>query len=105
MEPGRSAAGGGRHAGRAQRLAYVLRVGSGGYPPVAAAVDPARQPGGLLERRLDVAPLDADRRRADEPLFARLLVGEDLAHADALRIEAALAHRLAQVAQRLWMGR
>ena len=66
-----------------------LRVGRRRDAPVAQPVDAARQPRRLAGRRLEVAPVDADRRRADEALARGVGAARDLTHLDRLGVEPA----------------
>jgi uncharacterized protein len=89
-------AGGHRAGHRAGR-----RVRDRRHPPVAVVKDPADQAGRLVGGgRDDVRPVDADGRRADEPLGRRLFLGGDLAHDDGARIAARLGQGRAQIRQR-----
>src|SRR4051812_45786813 len=81
-------------------VADVVGVGRGGVAAVAQPVDAARERRGLVGDRLDVAAVDADRRRADERLALGVRVGRDLAQLDLRGVEADLGHGVAQLGER-----
>src|SRR5438477_6156507 len=88
-----------------QRVADVLRVGCRREAPVAAPVYAAREPRGLVWLRLYFRAVEADRRRADEPLARRVALRLDLAHDHRPRVDALLGEDLAQLRERLLVRR
>ena len=71
-------------------------VGKRRDPPVAKPVDAAGQARSAPRRAADVAAVDADRRRAHEPLPLGVGIGADLPHVERAGVDPGRLHLLAQ---------